>query len=79
MGAGILLQPAGQQVLRDLDLLGDVATASARIEALHARHHPGAGTLVRLRYDRLRDGCLALPVMSHPPDRPPRDAQDPGA
>ena len=61
VGAGILLQPAGQGVLRGLGLLDGIARSSARIERLHARHR-GGGTLVDLRYGRLREGCHGLGV-----------------
>lgn len=61
VGAGILLQPAGQAVLEELGLLGDLAARSARIELLHAHHRSGR-TLVRLEYGRLRRGCAGLGV-----------------
>jgi 2-polyprenyl-6-methoxyphenol hydroxylase-like FAD-dependent oxidoreductase len=49
VGAGFLLQPSGQQVLRGLGLLDAVAARSAVIGGLHARTHRGR-TLVELRY-----------------------------
>lgn len=49
VGAGILLQPSGQQVLRDLGLLDKVARLGEPIEEIHAVTHRG-GTLVRLPY-----------------------------
>ncbi|MCR9198013.1 MAG: FAD-dependent monooxygenase [Planctomycetaceae bacterium] len=52
VGAGILLQPSGQRVLRQLGLLEAVIDQSARIDSLHARHRTGS-TLVKLQYSRL--------------------------
>lgn len=52
VGAGILLQPSGQLVLRRLTLLDDVVARSARIGSLHAQHRTG-GSLIHLPYDRL--------------------------
>jgi len=61
VGAGILLQPAGQEILRGLGFLDGIASSSSRIERLHARHR-GGRTLVDLRYGRLREGCHGLGV-----------------
>lgn len=49
VGAGFLLQPTGQRVLRGMGLLEPIATQSATVLGLHARTHRGR-TLVNLRY-----------------------------
>lgn len=50
VGAGLLLQPSGQAVLRDLGLLDRILAASEPIACLNAVH-PGGRTLIRLPYD----------------------------
>lgn len=49
VGAGVLLQPSGQRVLRELGLLDDVVRNAERIEKLHAIKQRGR-TLIELRY-----------------------------
>lgn len=49
IGAGILLQPSGQQVLKHLGLLDHVVAHSAPLDELHAVHADGR-TLIRNRY-----------------------------
>lgn len=49
IGAGILLQPSGQQVLRHLGVLDHVLAHSAPLTELHAVHADGR-TLIRNRY-----------------------------
>lgn len=61
VGAGILLQPAGQEVLAELGLLEQVQADASRIETLHARHRTGR-TLVHLDYRRLGAGINGLGV-----------------
>ncbi len=61
VGAGILLQPSGQAVLRKLGLLELVAERSERIEMLHAVQASGR-TLVRLRYDGALPDAVAYGV-----------------
>lgn len=61
VGAGILLQPAGQAVLAELGLLGAVSEDSARIDALRAQHRSGR-TLVHLEYGRLSKEMHGLGV-----------------
>lgn len=61
VGAGILLQPSGQAVLRKLGLLERVAERSERIEMLHAVQASGR-TMVRLRYDGALPDAVAYGV-----------------
>lgn len=49
IGAGILLQPSGQQVLKHLGVLDHVLAHSAPLDELHAVHADGR-TLIRNRY-----------------------------
>ncbi len=49
VGAGFLLQPSGQRVLRGMHLLEPIAQQGAVLHGLHARTHRGH-TLVHLRY-----------------------------
>lgn len=49
VGAGILLQPSGQQVLKHLGILDRVAAHSAPLHELHAVHADGR-TLIRNKY-----------------------------
>ncbi|MEQ9406964.1 MAG: NAD(P)/FAD-dependent oxidoreductase [Fuerstiella sp.] len=53
VGAGILLQPAGQRLLAGLQLLEPLSRVSARIHSLHAQHRTGR-ELVHLDYARLQ-------------------------
>jgi len=56
VGAGVLLQPSGQRVLKEIGLLDDVIAHAEPIAEIYAtthRHHD----LVRLRYADLHDGC----------------------
>src|SRR3954462_12136021 len=50
IGAGVLLQCSGQEVLRHLGVLDHVLAHSAPIEELYARHAKSGRTLVRNRY-----------------------------
>lgn len=61
VGAGVLLQCSGQQVLRHLGVLDRVAARAAPIEELFARHLTG-GTLVNNRYPDYEPGCRAYGV-----------------
>lgn len=61
VGAGILLQPAGQVILDQLGLLEATKETSATIGSLHAQHRTGR-TLVHLDYQRLRNNCHGLGV-----------------
>jgi 2-polyprenyl-6-methoxyphenol hydroxylase-like FAD-dependent oxidoreductase len=61
IGAGILLQCSGQEVLRRLGVLGEVLAHAAELEELHARHFSGR-TLVRTRYPELEPSCRAFGV-----------------
>jgi FAD-dependent urate hydroxylase len=49
VGAGFLLQPTGQRVLRAMGLLDHIAPQSATVLGLHGRTHYGR-TLVNLHY-----------------------------
>jgi len=61
VGAGFLLQPSGQAVLADLELLDEVAAGAWPIRAFHADSAPGR-TLSDLRYDRRDPTAHALGV-----------------
>jgi 2-polyprenyl-6-methoxyphenol hydroxylase-like FAD-dependent oxidoreductase len=49
LGAGVLLQRSGQEVLRRLGVLEEVTAHAAPLTELHARH-VGGGTLIRTRF-----------------------------
>src|SRR3954462_9652257 len=61
IGAGILLQRSGQEVLRHLGVLDGVLAHAAPVEELHARH-VGGKTLIRTIYGELEPGCRAYGV-----------------
>src|SRR5437763_2113947 len=61
VGAGILLQPSGQAVLRAMGLLDAVVARAEPIEELLALHHDGR-TLIRLPYAGVANGCRAYGV-----------------
>ncbi|MDB5310032.1 MAG: Oxidoreductase [Gemmataceae bacterium] len=61
VGAGVLLQCSGQDVLRRLGILEKVTARAAPIEALYARHVSG-GDLIRTRYADLEPGCRAYGI-----------------
>lgn len=58
VGAGILLQPAGQQVLAAMGLLEVALQQAERITEVNVRTHRGH-SLVRLRYDEWEPGQCA--------------------
>lgn len=58
VGAGILLQPAGQQVLAAMGLLENALQKAERITEIRVRTHRGH-QLVRLRYDEWEAGQCA--------------------
>ncbi len=58
IGAGILLQPAGQQVLATMGLLDAALQQAERINEIRVRTHRGHA-LVRLRYDEWEAGQCA--------------------
>jgi len=59
VGAGVLIPPAGQKVLRDLDIYDRVSASSARIEAVRAELK-GGESLLNLPYGELSAGRHAL-------------------
>jgi 2-polyprenyl-6-methoxyphenol hydroxylase-like FAD-dependent oxidoreductase len=61
IGAGLLLQPAGQMILRRMGLLDAVLAGAAPIEELHAVRKDG-GTLIRLAYREFDPGLCAYGV-----------------
>ena len=61
IGAGVLLQCSGQEVLRHLGLLDDVLARAAPIDELYARHASGR-TLVRNKYGDYAPGFRAYGV-----------------
>lgn len=58
VGAGIILQPSGQAVLRHLGVLDQVISHSAPLESLNAVHWHGR-TMIRNRYPEFEPGCVA--------------------
>ena len=61
IGAGILLQPSGQQILKRLGLFEEIEAYSARLDGLDARLKSGR-QLVRLKYARLDPEYYGLGV-----------------
>lgn len=61
IGAGVLLQMSGQEVLRRMGVLDYVVEHAAPIEELHARHDNGQ-TLIRTRFGDFEPGCRAYGV-----------------
>jgi 2-polyprenyl-6-methoxyphenol hydroxylase-like FAD-dependent oxidoreductase len=61
IGAGVLLQMSGQEVLRRLGVLDGVIARAAPIESLYARHTNGR-TLIRHVYADYGPGCRAYGV-----------------
>ncbi len=62
VGAGILLQCSGQEVLARLGVLDSVLAHAAPLEELYARHFRGGGTLVNNRYPELAPAVRAYGV-----------------
>jgi 2-polyprenyl-6-methoxyphenol hydroxylase-like FAD-dependent oxidoreductase len=58
VGAGILLQPSGQWVLREVGLFDKVAALGEPIEELYALTHRG-GTLLKMPYAAFEPGACA--------------------
>src|SRR5260370_19836818 len=58
VGAGILLQPSGQLVLRRLGLLGKVISPAEPVDELHALTHHG-DKLIRPPWDAIEPRCRA--------------------
>jgi 2-polyprenyl-6-methoxyphenol hydroxylase-like FAD-dependent oxidoreductase len=61
IGAGVLLQCSGQEVLRHLDVLDHVLAHAAPIDELYARHASGR-TLVRNKYGDYAPGYCAYGI-----------------
>jgi 2-polyprenyl-6-methoxyphenol hydroxylase-like FAD-dependent oxidoreductase len=61
IGAGVLLQRSGQEVLQRLGVLDRVVARAAPLDELYARHDNGK-TLIRTRYADLEPGCRAYGV-----------------
>lgn len=61
VGAGLLLQPSGQMVLRQMGLLDTVLAGGAPVEELHAVRHDGRD-LIRLAYREFDPGLRAYGV-----------------
>jgi 2-polyprenyl-6-methoxyphenol hydroxylase-like FAD-dependent oxidoreductase len=62
IGAGVLLQCSGQEVLRHLGVLDHVLAHAAPIEELYARHAKNGRTLVRNKYGDYAPGYRAYGV-----------------
>ncbi len=61
IGAGVLLQSSGQEVLRHLGVLDRVTARAAPLDELYARHDSGK-TLLRTRYADFAPGCRSFGV-----------------
>ena len=61
IGAGVLLQSSGQEILRRLGILDKVTSRAAALDELHARQVSGR-TLIRTRYPDLEPGCKTFGV-----------------
>lgn len=61
IGAGIMLQPSGQSVLKELGALHAIETQSARLQGLDAFLLSGR-PLIKLRYEALAENTYALGV-----------------
>ena len=61
VGAGVLLQASGQEVLRRLGVLEKVTSRAAPLDELYARHVNGK-TLLRTRYADFEPGCKSYGV-----------------
>jgi 2-polyprenyl-6-methoxyphenol hydroxylase-like FAD-dependent oxidoreductase len=61
LGAGVLLQVSGQEVLRRLGVLDRVIARAAPLDELYARHVNGK-TLIRTRYGDFEPGCRSYGV-----------------
>lgn len=61
IGAGLLLQPTGQRALLELNLLGDIEAASARVDQLIGRD-PQGRIILDLAYSRRGTGVYGLGV-----------------
>lgn len=61
VGAGLLIQPTGQRVLRELDILEPIASLAAPIARLEGKTHRGR-LVMDLRYRDLREDLLGLGV-----------------
>ena len=61
VGAGILLQPTGQQILQQLGLFDSIAAVSSKLDGLTANLVSGRG-LVRLKYEWLNRELFGLGV-----------------
>lgn len=61
IGAGILVQPIGQAVLKSLGIYDEIYQQSAQLNCIEALKHSGK-RLIRLEYQRLRTGLYGLGV-----------------
>ena len=61
VGAGILIQPVGQAVLKSLGIYEDIYDQSARLDGIEARQHNGK-RLIQLEYQHLGSELYGLGV-----------------
>ncbi|MFH1301853.1 MAG: NAD(P)/FAD-dependent oxidoreductase [Planctomycetota bacterium] len=61
VGAGILIQPIGQSVLKSLGIYEDIYRQSAPLNSIEALKHTGK-RLIRLEYQNLRSDLYGLGV-----------------
>jgi len=61
VGAGIIIQPIGQSVLKSLGVYEDIYRQSARLNYIEARKHSGK-RLIHLEYQRLKTDLYGLGV-----------------
>lgn len=60
IGSGLMIQPTGQAVLRELGLGGQLEMAGARIERLFGRAMPSGRKVLDVRYDWLKGGHFGI-------------------
>ncbi len=61
VGAGILIQPVGQSVLKSMGVYDDIYQQSAQLNSIEALKHTGK-PLVQLEYQHLRSELYGLGV-----------------
>src|SRR5690349_16174673 len=60
VGSGLILQPTGLAVLRELQLLDRIVSLGARIERLFGRAVPSNRVVLNVRYSALGTGWRAI-------------------
>jgi 2-polyprenyl-6-methoxyphenol hydroxylase-like FAD-dependent oxidoreductase len=60
IGSGLMIQPTGQAVLRELGLDGELLAAGARVDRLFGRAMPSGRKVLDVRYDWLKGGHFGI-------------------